>query len=84
VLLLEIGFWRSALRLNDRDFKNIRRGEDAQAILIKSAGSDLSHAMGSKFSHAVMACLTGQSQGQEGQQTDLRKDVVDVLEELAT
>ena len=83
MLLLEIGFWRSALKLNDKDVKNVRTPKDAQAILIRSAGSDLSHVMGSRFSQTVLACLTGKLEAQDGRRMDLRNDVIDVLEQLA-
>ncbi len=83
MLLLEIGFWRSALKLNEKGFKNTKKAEDAQAILIDSAGKDLAHIMGSKYSQAVLACLTGRWKEKDDRELDFRVDVVNILGELA-
>ena len=82
MLLLEIGFWTNALKLNNKGSKNVKSPESAQAMLVSAAGNDLSHMMGSRYSQAVMACLTGKLGNQADQGTAFRKHVLDILGEL--
>lgn len=56
--------------------------EKAQEFLVKRAGQDLGHAMGSEFSAVVLGCLTGKVGDQQDRDLDFQHDVLDVLEEL--
>ena len=83
VLLLEVGYWRSALKLSDKGFKR-KKPEEVQTVLIDCAGKDLAHIMSSEYSQAVLTCLTGQWGNETNRESNFNTDVVRVLERLAT
>jgi hypothetical protein len=73
------------LKIDKYGFQKVAKAEDAQAILIKRASTDLCHVMGTKYSKAVLACLTGSAEGRldvGNAELDFAVDVVQVLEEL--
>jgi hypothetical protein len=73
------------LKIDKYGFQKVAKAEDAQAILIKKANTDLCHLMGTKYSKAVLACLTGRTEGGldvGNAELDYAVDVVQVLEEL--
>lgn len=73
------------LKLDKYGFQKVADAEDVHAMLIKRASTDLCHVMGTKYSKAVLACLTGRAEGglDEGNaELDFAVDVVQVLEEL--
>lgn len=72
------------LKIDKYGFQKVAKAEDAQAILIKRANTDLCHIMGTKYSKAVLACLTGRAGGLDvgNAELDFAVDVVQVLEEL--
>lgn len=58
--------------------------EQIQGLLINlAAGENLCHFLGTKFSRAVIGCLTGKTGDGEGRDLDFESDVVNVLRELA-
>lgn len=59
------------------------KAEDVQELLVKHAGEDLCHLLGTKFSKAVLGCLTGKAGEGEGRELNFQADVVDVLRDLA-
>lgn len=73
------------LTLDEYGFQKIAEAEVVQAMLIKRASTDLCHVMGTKYSKAVLACLTGRAErGPDvgNAELDFAVDVVQVLEEL--
>lgn len=80
--MLEIGLWTYVLQLDKSGFKKIMTAEEAQELLKKRAGQDISHAMGSEFSSVVLGCLNGKVGKGQDQELDFQCDVLDVLEEL--
>jgi hypothetical protein len=80
--LLEIGLWTYVLQLDKSGFKEIMTAEEAQELLKKRAGQDISHAMGTEFSGVVLGCLSGKVGKGQDQELDFQCDVLDVLEEL--
>lgn len=57
--------------------------EQMQSLLVKRAGEDLCHVLGTRFSKAVIGCLTGKIGEGEGRDLNFQTDVVNVLRELA-
>jgi len=73
------------LKLDKYGFQKVAEAEDVHAMLIKRASTDLCHVMGTKYSKAVLACLTGRAKGGldvGNAELDFAVDVVQVLEEL--
>jgi hypothetical protein len=73
------------LTLDKYGFQKVAKAEDVHAMLVKKASTDLCHLMGTKYSKAVLACLTGRAErGPDvgNAELDFAVDVVQVLEEL--
>jgi len=84
VLLLEIGFWKSIIAI-DKSIGKISQPFEAQEILIKLArGEVIRTLMGTKYSECVIRCLNDSFIGVDNIVLAFQKDVVDVLEKLAT
>ena len=82
---MEIGFWTSILDLDRKALKKASAvPEHTQEFLVRYAGVDTCHLLGTKFSKAVIGCLTGKA-GEEGagRELDFQTDVVNVLKQLA-
>ena len=57
--------------------------EKVQDLLVETAGEDLCHLLGTKFSTATIGCLTGKAGDGGDRDLDFQADVVNVLRELA-
>ena len=82
VLLLEIGLWTYALQLDKSGFKDIATAEEARNILMRRAGEDISHAMGSEYSSVILGCLSGKAGKGQERELDFQRDILDILEGL--
>ncbi|PVH98968.1 hypothetical protein DM02DRAFT_673045 [Periconia macrospinosa] len=88
VVLLEIGFWKSAVSLHRRGFQDVELGGNVKNYLITSAKHQrLRAAMGRKYQAIVVACLEGGFTSPEvGQQTvgleTFKVQVINVLDKI--
>jgi hypothetical protein len=89
VVLLEIGLWEPAIKLEKNMFAHASNSYAVQAQLIKHAQKRLESRVGRKYKDIVIKCLTGQFGVQDDTKEDLklqqafRTQVVDVLETAA-
>ena len=89
VVLLEIGLWEPAIKLEKNMFAYASNSHAVQAQLIKHAQKRLESRVGRKYKDIVIKCLTGQFGVQDDTKEDLklqqafRTQVVDVLETAA-
>jgi hypothetical protein len=89
VVLLEIGLWEPAIKLEKNLFAHASNSYAVQAQLIKHAQKRLESRVGRKYKDIVIKCLTGQFGVQDDTKEDLRlqqafrTQVVDVLETAA-
>ena len=62
VVLLEIGLWRPALRLEESGFKNVKRSDSlhVQKYLLRQAKEKLPFFVGETFAMVVSRCLSGE------------------------
>lgn len=90
VVLLEIGLWEPAVKLEKNMFSNTRNLRAVQAHLIKHAEKRLESRVGRKYKEAVLKCLTGQFGVEDDTKEDLKlqqafqHQVVDVIEMAAS
>ena len=89
VVLLEIGLWEPAIKLEKNMFAHARDGYAIQSQLIKHATKRLESRVGKKYRDAVIKCLTGKFDVRDDNKEDLklqqafRTQVVDVFENAA-
>jgi hypothetical protein len=89
VVLLEIGLWEPAIKLEKNMFAHANKGENVQRQLLKHASHRLESRVGAKYRDAVIKCLTGEFGVVDDNKEDLklqqafRSQVVDVLERAA-
>lgn len=81
VVLLEIGLWQPAIKLDARFIESDMEAEDIMQTLRDHARIRLPHHMGVGYADAVMACLGGQllsaeGEGEEGQSADAKTEAV--------
>ena len=63
VVLLEIGLWEPAIKLEKNMFAHARDNYAIQSQLIKHAQKRLESRVGKKYRDAVVKCLTGKVAG---------------------
>lgn len=89
VVLLEIGLWEPAIKLEKNMFAHANKGENVQRQLLKHASHRLDSRVGAKYRDTVIKCLTGEFGVVDDNKEDLklqqafRSQVVDVLEKAA-
>jgi hypothetical protein len=89
VVLLEIGLWEPALKLERNMFQHARDPWAVQAQLVKHARRRLESRVGRKYTDVVIKCLTGEFGVEDDTKEDLklqqafRYQVVDVIEQAA-
>ena len=88
-ILLEIGLWEPAIKLEKNMFAHASKNYAVQAQLIKHAQKRLESKVGRKYKEIVIKCLTGNFGVENDTKEDLklqqafRAQVVDVLETAA-
>ena len=86
VVLLEIGLWEPAIKLEKNMFAHAHSAYAVQSQLIKHAQKRLESRVGRKYKEVVIKCLTGNFDVTDDTKEDLnlqqafRTQVVDVLE----
>lgn len=89
VVLLEIGLWEPAVKLEKNMFSRASNPHAVQAQLIKHAQRRLESRVGRKYKEVVLKCLTGDFGIEDDTKEDLklqqafRYQVVDVIEMAA-
>jgi hypothetical protein len=89
VVLLEIGLWEPAVKLEKHMFSNASNPRAVQAQLIKHAQKRLESRVGRKYKEIVLKCLTGDFGVDDDTKEDLklqqafRYQIVDVIEMAA-
>jgi hypothetical protein len=89
VVLLEIGLWEPAIKLEKNMFAHAKDNYAIQSQLIKHAQKRLESRVGKKYRDAVVTCLTGKFDVVDDNKEDLglqqafRTQVVDVFEMAA-
>lgn len=89
VVLLEIGLWEPAAKLDRNMFATANNPRAVQAQLIKHAERRLGGRIGKKYQEIVLKCLTGDFGVEDDTKEDLklqqafRYQVVDVIENAA-
>lgn len=90
VVLLEIGLWEPALKLETNMFSKAKNPHAVQAQLIKHAEKRLEHRVGRRYKDVVLKCLTGDFDVENDTKEDLKlqqafqQQVVDVIEMAAS
>lgn len=90
VVLLEIGLWEPAVRLEKNMFSMANNPHAVRAQLIKHAQRRLESRVGRKYKEVVLKCLTGDFGAEDDTKEDLklqqafRHQVVDVIEMAAS
>lgn len=90
VVLLEIGLWEPALKLETNMFSRAKNPHAVQAQLIKHAEKRLEHRVGRRYKDVVLKCLTGYFGVENDTKEDLKlqqafqQQVVDVIEMAAS
>lgn len=86
VVLLEIGLWEPALKLQTRMFAHVENHRTVQAQLLKHAQRRLEPKVGRRYKEVVLKCLTGDFEVENDTREDLklqqafRHQVIDVIE----
>ncbi|KAJ5668885.1 hypothetical protein N7462_009955 [Penicillium macrosclerotiorum] len=89
VVLLEIGLWEPAVKLERNMFAGASNPRAVREQLIKHAQRRLGHRVGKKYKEVVLKCLTGDFGVEDDTKEDLklqqafRHQVVDVIERAA-
>lgn len=89
VVLLEIGLWEPALKLQTSMFAHVENHRTVQAQLIKHAQRRLEPKVGRRYKEVVLKCLTGDFEVENDTREDLklqqafRHQVIDVIEQAA-
>ncbi|KAJ5151045.1 uncharacterized protein N7482_010297 [Penicillium canariense] len=89
VVLLEIGLWEPAVKLEKNMFSHANNPRAVQAQLIKHAQRRLESRVGKKYKEVVIKCLTGEFGVEDDTKEDLklqqafRHQIVDVIEMAA-
>ncbi|CEJ60904.1 hypothetical protein PMG11_09458 [Penicillium brasilianum] len=89
VVLLEIGLWEPALKLEKNMFSHANNPNAVRAQLIKHAQKRLESRVGRKYKEVVIKCLTGDFGVEDDTKEDLklqqafRHQIVDVIEMAA-
>jgi hypothetical protein len=81
VLLLEIGYWKYILKMDN--FQDAAEPEEAREILVRRAGNDLAHIMGTSYSRVVLYCLTENIEGGGYSRERFESEVISRLAFLA-
>jgi hypothetical protein len=90
VVLLEIGLWEPAVKLEKNMFSMANNPHAVRAQLIKHAQRTLESRVGRKYKEVVLKCLTGDFGAEDDTKEDLklqqafRHQVVDVIEMAAS
>ncbi|KAK2807869.1 hypothetical protein FQN50_005258 [Emmonsiellopsis sp. PD_5] len=90
VVLLEIGLWEPALKLERNQFAHAQDPRAVQAQLVKHARKRLETHVGRRYAEAVVKCLTGDFGVEDDTKEDImlqqafRVQVVDVIEMAAS